>query len=141
MAHSISFRRLPAARAAFPRHKETHMAFARSRLIATASVLALACASILTTASPAAAAPSRATARVLANTIVPAVASHHAARTGLVPLNSVIHFAIALQPRNEAAENAFVQSLGERNSTNYHHFLTPAQVNARFGPTAASQAA
>lgn len=48
-----------------------------------------------------------------------------------------IHFSVALNPRDEAAMKAFVASLYQPTSVNYHHFLQPGQFTAKFGPTAA----
>src|SRR5215471_9322346 len=50
-----------------------------------------------------------------------------------------IRLAIGLRPPHMAAEEQFLQQIQNKHSPLFHHYLTPAQWTARFGPSAASQ--
>jgi hypothetical protein len=52
-----------------------------------------------------------------------------------------IRLAIGLKPPHKAAEQQFLQAIQDKHSPLFHHYLTVAQWTARFGPSAASQAA
>lgn len=67
---------------------------------------------------------------------VPAVVSQ---LTPMEPLavTNVLHLAIGLPVRNQVALNALLQQIYDPASPNYHHYLTPAEYTAQFGPTAA----
>ena len=52
-----------------------------------------------------------------------------------------IRLAIGLRPPHLAAEQAFLNQLQTKSSPLFHHYLTPAEWNARFGPSAAAQEA
>jgi subtilase family serine protease len=69
---------------------------------------------------------------------------------GLTPVpttDTVVHraittsFDLALTERHEAALGAYITSLSNTGSPNYHHYLTPAQYAARYGASASSVAA
>ena len=46
-----------------------------------------------------------------------------------------LNLAIGLPLRNKAALNGLLQQIYDPSSPNYHHYLTPEQFTARFGPT------
>ena len=54
---------------------------------------------------------------------------------GQVPATHRLQLAIGLPLRNEAALDELLQQLYDPSSTNFHHFLAPAEFTARFGPT------
>lgn len=70
---------------------------------------------------------------VLNGTTSPAAVS--TPTTGAVPAASPVDFEVSLAPRAGAA--AFAQSVSTPGSAGYRHFLTAAQWEARFSPTAA----
>ncbi|HEX4704582.1 MAG TPA: S53 family peptidase [Pseudonocardiaceae bacterium] len=70
--------------------------------------------------------------------VSPAVAT--SARTADLSPSSQISFAVALKLRDEAGLNSFISQVGDPTSSMFHHFLTPAQFNARYAPTAADVA-
>lgn len=87
-------------------------------------------------AGPAGAAPQAAVA--LAGSQSPA-----AARTptvGAVPAGSPVDFELALSPRSPSAARRFALDVSTPGTAVYHHFLTAAQWEARFSPTAAQVA-
>ncbi|HEY3610192.1 MAG TPA: S53 family peptidase, partial [Pseudonocardiaceae bacterium] len=63
----------------------------------------------------------------------PAVAT--SARVADLTASSQVSFAVALKLRDEAGLNSFLAQVNNPTSTLYHHFLTPAQFNARYAPT------
>ena len=67
---------------------------------------------------------------------VPAVVSQ---LTPVEPLaaTNVLRLAIGLPVRNQAALNTLLQQIYDPASPNYHHYLTPAEYTAQFGPTTA----
>jgi subtilase family serine protease len=60
---------------------------------------------------------------------------------GTLPLTNRLNLAIGLPLRDKAGLDAFLASVYNPASTNYRHYLTPAQFTARFGPTPAEYAA
>lgn len=52
--------------------------------------------------------------------------------------NQKLEIAVALKASNEAAFQAFADSVSDPASPNYQHFLTPEQVGQRFGATQAA---
>jgi kumamolisin len=56
---------------------------------------------------------------------------------GQLPQNQMMNLDIVLPVRNQAALDQFVADLYDPTSANYHHFLTPQQFTAQFGPTQA----
>src|SRR5580692_10207916 len=46
-----------------------------------------------------------------------------------------LQLAIGLPLRNQAALTSLLQQIYDPASANYHHYLTPAQFTAQFGPT------
>jgi subtilase family serine protease len=86
---------------------------------------------------PAAATSSSATGLVaLANSVSPttdAVASSYS--------NPRMQIEVALAPRDESGLTSLLHGLYTKGSGSYHHWLTPAQFDARFAPTAAATAA
>jgi len=65
---------------------------------------------------------------------VPAIVPKPVAN-GLLPATNTLHLAIGLPLRNEKDLDVFLQQLYDPGSTNYHRYLSPAEFNARFGPT------
>ncbi len=63
-----------------------------------------------------------------------------AATFGLPIINRAtpIEFTVALPLRNEAELDQLIALQGDENSPIYHHYLTPEQFAARYGPTAAT---
>jgi subtilase family serine protease len=70
--------------------------------------------------------------------VSPAVGT--SARMADLAPSSQISFAVALKLRDEAGLNSFISQVSDPNSSMYHQFLTPAQFNARYAPTAADVA-
>ena len=108
--------------------------------IPVAALTGLAMAAPLSTASasPAASAGVQVAGPAVA---VPEQVSHGSA-TFLGTANSAQHLrlAIGLKAPNAAKEEAFLASLQDKKSPNFHHYLTAAQFNARFAPSAAAEA-
>ena len=109
------------------------------RIAAILSGSAIVCGSLVAIGGSASAVLAAPSARVVPDSVLGSVRSGHAIRTGAVPATTSIRFQVALQIPHFAAEKAFVASLGDRDSPNFHNFLTPAEATARFGPTAADQ--
>jgi uncharacterized repeat protein (TIGR01451 family) len=65
---------------------------------------------------------------------VPAVVSRLQAK-GLLPATNNLYLAIGLPLRNREALTNLLQQIYDPASPNYHHYLTPEQFTARFGPT------
>ena len=65
--------------------------------------------------------------------VPPAVA--HRQAIGRLPGESPLHLAIGLPLRNPGELTNLLAQIYNPASTNYHHFLTPAQFTERFGPT------
>ncbi len=57
-----------------------------------------------------------------------------------MPTNK-LRFTIALKPPNVAAQEEFLEELNTKGSPNFHKFLTAAEWNARFAPSAADEQA
>ncbi|HEY1738093.1 MAG TPA: protease pro-enzyme activation domain-containing protein, partial [Acidimicrobiia bacterium] len=62
------------------------------------------------------------------------------ARIGAYDANAQVPVRVYLQLRNEADADAFVASVSDPTSPNYHHYMTAAQFHAAYSPTAASVA-
>ena len=60
---------------------------------------------------------------------------------GAVPASSAISLEVLLSSRNPGGLAAYAQAVSSPDSPDYHHYLTPAQQNARFGPSSAQSAA
>ncbi len=56
---------------------------------------------------------------------------------GAVPKSAPVNFEVVLRLRNAAAAQALVSAISTPGSTSYRHYLTAAQWEARFSPTAA----
>ena len=65
---------------------------------------------------------------------VPAVVSRLQAK-GLLAATNSLHLAIGLPLRNQEALTNLLQQIYDPASPNYHHYLTPEQFTAQFGPT------
>jgi subtilase family serine protease len=91
-------------------------------------------------AGPASAATAPTPARSpLHGSLAPAVARAHPA--GSVAGTSAVGFDLVLSLRSTAAAQAFVRSVSTPGSAQYHHFLSDAAWQARFGPSAAQVSA
>jgi subtilase family serine protease len=55
--------------------------------------------------------------------------------------NSKMQVEVAVAPRDEAGLNAEIGALYNKNSSQYHHWLTTGQFDARYAPTPATQQA
>jgi sugar lactone lactonase YvrE len=64
-----------------------------------------------------------------------------ASRLGPTPTDTQLRLVVTLQPRDPAALAAAAQRVSDPSSPDYRHFLTTAQVAARYGPTPATIAA
>ena len=65
---------------------------------------------------------------------VPAVVSHLHAK-GRLPATNELTLAIGLPLHNTEALTNLLQQMYDPASTNYHHYLSPAEFTAQFGPT------
>jgi len=74
----------------------------------------------------------------LSGSLVPAQERSHPA--GSVPANSTFTFDLLLSLRNATGAQAFVRQVSSPGSAAYHHYLTDAQWESRFGPTRAEAA-
>lgn len=106
-------------------------------------VAVLAVVPLLATGSFAAGAPAAVAARggreIVRNDVPPPVVSRAARLVRRMPASDSVRVAVVLQPPHPGAENAFLQSLQNPRSRNFHRYLTPSQWNARFAPTPAQQ--
>lgn len=69
---------------------------------------------------------------------VPAAVSRLKLRpVGSLPSAQILQLNLMLPPRDATGLQTFLQELQNPASTNYHHYLTPAQFDARFAPTEA----
>jgi hypothetical protein len=66
---------------------------------------------------------------------------HGSTQLGPVSPSAAVSGAVVLQPRDESALTRFISQLTDKHSTLFHHYLTPGEFAARFGPTPASIAA
>jgi subtilase family serine protease len=82
------------------------------------------------------AAPGWSTTATQAVRFVPGVAD-----LGAAPAAMPMRVTVGLQPRNEAAAEAYVRREYTKGDALYHHFLTPAQYTAAFAPSAAAATA
>ncbi|MFI9272110.1 protease pro-enzyme activation domain-containing protein [Kitasatospora sp. NPDC052896] len=60
---------------------------------------------------------------------------------GAVPASSGISVEVLLSGQDPSGLAAYAQAVSSPNGPEYHHYLTPAQQSARFGPSAAQSAA
>ncbi len=74
-------------------------------------------------------------ATTLAGTAAPAVAQSHAA--GAVSGSSRVNFELVMKLRDESGAEALVRAVSTPGGAGYRHYLTAAQWEARFSPTAA----
>jgi uncharacterized repeat protein (TIGR01451 family) len=64
-----------------------------------------------------------------------AVSRYHLKSTGRLAPDTVLNLTISLPLQNQPALNNLFQQVYDPSSSNYHHFLTPGQFNAQFGPS------
>ena len=81
-----------------------------------------------------------ATARPVISQTPQSVRDHTARLVGRLNPAQKLRLAIGLTPRDEAAQQRLIAALQDKHSPLFHQYLTPAQWNARFAPTAASEA-
>jgi subtilase family serine protease len=113
-----------------------------SRFRKPAAVAAAAALIGLTLASGAAGASSAAAAsnRIeLAGTAAPAQVRQHV--VGAVSPNTMINFDVVLQLRNTSAAQSLVEAVSTPGSSEFRHYLTAKQWEAKFSPTASSVSA
>ncbi|HEY3833354.1 MAG TPA: protease pro-enzyme activation domain-containing protein [Acidimicrobiia bacterium] len=67
--------------------------------------------------------------------------SGEAISRGDVDSQQTLRLALGLRTPDPAGEQRFIDALEDRSSPSFHHFLTPAQWNARFSPSVASERA
>jgi len=73
--------------------------------------------------------------RIVPGHLVPATAQ--LAVVDALPATNQLHLYLGLPLRNQSALNALLEDLHDPASTNFHHWLTPADFTERFGPTEA----
>lgn len=64
-----------------------------------------------------------------------AISRYHLKPTGQLAPDSVLNLTISLPLQNQQALNNLLQQVYDPSSSNYHHYLTPDQFNAQFGPS------
>ena len=121
-----------------------------SRRLKTAVLVAIACvvatqASAVVTASAAPLSPDGGPSAASANTDrsqTPLQVRNKSAKL-VAPLAATQHLrvSIGVKPRDLAAQEQFVKAVQDRRSPLFHQYLTAAQWNARFAPSAADEAA
>jgi hypothetical protein len=79
--------------------------------------------------------PSATAEQILHHHVPEAIARLHLQPTGRLATTNRLHLAIGLPLRNPEALTNLLQQLYDPGSTNYRHYLTPAQFTQRFGPT------
>jgi subtilase family serine protease len=62
----------------------------------------------------------------------------HATKLAAPSASKKLSFTVTLQPGDQAAAQAYAESVSDPSSANYHKYLTPAQYDSRFGPSAGS---
>ncbi|HEV2360197.1 MAG TPA: protease pro-enzyme activation domain-containing protein, partial [Acidimicrobiales bacterium] len=120
------------------------MRFTRqSRRLAVVAAASLTAAPFLVGPAPVAAATGHASTTGAGSlaTVVPAPGIPVGARAlGAVSPTATITGAIVLQPRDNAAVQAFIAAATDPKSASFHHYLGAGAFGARFGPTAATVA-
>src|SRR5262249_51148553 len=66
--------------------------------------------------------------------------THSAKATGATSDSKRLSFNVVLNLRNESAAEATAAAVSDPSSSSYGHYLTSAQFNAQFGPTASQVA-
>jgi len=74
-------------------------------------------------------------AEVLTHHVRDAVSANTASPVGRLAANQVMSLDVVLPLRDKAGLDAFVADVTNPSSPSFHHYLTPAQFTARFGPT------
>ncbi|HEX5397771.1 MAG TPA: protease pro-enzyme activation domain-containing protein, partial [Verrucomicrobiae bacterium] len=75
--------------------------------------------------------------QLLRQQIPAAIARFHLQPLHPLPATNRLNLAIGLPLRNQDELNKLLAEIYDPNSTNYHHYLTPEDFAARFGPTEA----
>src|ERR1700760_3767182 len=71
--------------------------------------------------------------RTIPHNVNPAVAG--STRMGDRAANDTMSFAVSLKLHDEAGLHQFLNQVSDHTSPLYHHYLTPAQFTAKYGPT------
>ena len=74
-------------------------------------------------------------AEVLTHHVRDAVSANTASPVGRLAANQMMSLDVVLPLRDKAGLDAFVADVTNPSSPSFHHYLTPAQFTARFGPT------
>ncbi|GEM_PF-1132412 len=77
--------------------------------------------------------------RLLRGAVLPIIASGRARRLGTYSKTETISLAVGLKIRRPGVLNAVLAELTNRHSPRYHHWLTQADANRLFNPTASQQ--
>jgi subtilase family serine protease len=102
------------------------------RTAAVTAVAAISLGGVLTVSTGAGAATPQ-----WANTVTKAV-SYTGTELGASAANTPLHITVALAPQHAAAMTAALHAMYTPGSTSYHHYLTPAQWTAAYGPAQSS---
>ena len=78
--------------------------------------------------------PATAQQKILPGHVPEAIARFHLSAIGRLAATNELRLAIGLASRDEQGLDKFIQELYSPTSTNYHHYLNPAQFTERFGP-------
>lgn len=98
------------------------------------------CASVISAlgyTAVAAAPAAGATASRWVKTATVATSIPHATWVGRASASAPVRLAVTLKPQHRPAELAALKAMYQVGNTRYHHFLTPAQWEARYAPTTA----
>ena len=93
-------------------------------------MLALPALFAFTTAAPVQAAQRQ----FLSGHIPPVIHDFHLQPSGRLPVGTQLSLVIALPLRNSADFNELLREIYDPKSPQYHHYLTPSEIAARFGP-------
>ncbi len=93
--------------------------------------------SFLTAAALAAVAITAQAQSMMTHHVRDAVRNGQVQSNGRLPATQMMNLDIVLPVRNQAGLDQFVEDVYNPQSTSYHHFLTPQQFTAKFGPTQA----
>ena len=75
------------------------------------------------------------TPKVLSGHVPAVIAQEHLAASGLLADTNQLNLALGLPLRHPAELSLFLSEISNPGSTNYHHYLTPEQFTAQYGPT------
>ena len=90
---------------------------------------------VFTIVAAAAMMPAAVAQSVMTHHVRAAALNGHAQPLGRLAATRIMQLDIVLPLRDQAGLDAFLSELHDRYSSNYRHFLTPAEFTERFGPT------